>query len=523
MADSCPVNLQKIRDKSEKLKTDLAQGFERQLQELLDDFVQEIEKIEQPPTLNGTTSKTRKQGDVSVKEFISRRSVLSELLESDHIRTIYHIFVAILIVFMLNTLVYDLMDQGRVVLDFQLIVWTFGKFPMVISIWLYMTFSTTGVVYPMFMYWASCRKHGRAYWVDYVWLCAYIVYQILFLVLPVRTISLHQLPIASTVVVVTEQVRYLMKSHAFVRENIPRVMSYDKAAAKDGDAPACPDFSKFLYFLFAPTLVYRDTYPRNPGPIRWQYVVSNFAQVLASLFYIYYIFERFCIPVFRNFNREFLTPRTVIVSMFGSMLPGTLVLFIGFFAILHSWLNAFAEMLRFSDRLFYKDWWNSSSFANYYRTRNVVVHDWLYSYIYRDFSMLVGPAYRGVSMAVVFFLSAVFHEYILSVSFGFCYPVLFILFAGAGFAFIFLPSKSQRSGNVFMWVALFIGNGVLMCLYSMEWYARRQCPDTLDSFLDYFVPRSWTCDFNALSSSLSSSLSSNPIPLIDHSSIKTEL
>lgn len=26
----------------------------------------------------------------------------------------------------------------------------------------------------------------------------------------------------------------------------------------------------------------------------------------------------------------------------------------GFFAILHSWLNAFAEMLRFADRLFYK-------------------------------------------------------------------------------------------------------------------------------------------------------------------------
>ena len=81
----------------------------------------------------------------------------------------------------------------------------------------------------------------------------------------------------------------------------------------------------------------------------------------------------------------------------------------GFFAILHSWLNAFAEMLRFADRLFYKvrsipycyhasaiqqsrdfivlmmqDWWNSSSFSSYYRTWNVVVHDWLYTYIYKD-------------------------------------------------------------------------------------------------------------------------------------------
>jgi len=45
-------------------------------------------------------------------------------------------------------------------------------------------------------------------------------------------------------------------------------------------------------------------------------------------------------------------------------------------------------------------------------------------------------------------------------------------------AFIFLPSKSVRTGNVFMWVTLFIGNGMLMCFYSMEWYARRRCPAT---------------------------------------------
>lgn len=36
------------------------------------------------------------------------------------------------------------------------------------------------------------------------------------------------------------------------------------------------------------------------------------------------------------------------------MLPGTMVLVLGFFAILHSWLNAFAEMTRFADRMFYK-------------------------------------------------------------------------------------------------------------------------------------------------------------------------
>ena len=56
---------------------------------------------------------------------------------------------------------------------------------------------------------------------------------------------------------------------------------------------------------------------------------SNFAQVLACLFYIYYIFERFCVPVFRDFNQEYVAPEKLLVSMFSSILPGTLVLFIG--------------------------------------------------------------------------------------------------------------------------------------------------------------------------------------------------
>ena len=36
-----------------------------------------------------------------------------ELLEVSHIKTIYNIFVALLIVFIINTVVYDYIDSGR--------------------------------------------------------------------------------------------------------------------------------------------------------------------------------------------------------------------------------------------------------------------------------------------------------------------------------------------------------------------------------------------------------------------------
>lgn len=34
----------------------------------------------------------------------------------------------------------------------------------------------------------------------------------------------------------------------------------------------------------------------------------------------------------------------------------------------------------------------------------------------------------------------------------------------------------ERSSNIFMWVMLFLGNGILMCLYSVEYFSRKNCP-----------------------------------------------
>lgn len=131
----------------------------------------------------------------------------------------------------------------------------------------------------------------------------------------------------------------------------------------------CPDFSNYLYFLFAPTFIYRDIYPRNTR-IKWQNVFNYSAQILGSIMYTYYILVRFCIPVFKHFNTEHVTVKMFISSILACHLSGTLLLLILFYGILHCWLNAFAEMLRFADRMFYKDWWNSTNYSNYYRTVN---------------------------------------------------------------------------------------------------------------------------------------------------------
>jgi len=291
----------------------------------------------------------------------------------------------------------------------------------------------------------------------------------------------------------------MMKIHSFLRENYFKLLKEKKQdpAKKAEMVHQMPGFSQFLYFLFAPTLIYRDNYPMTPY-IRWDFVVKNGFQVVLCVLFTYYVFARFCVPVFRNTGKDQGNLRKLLLATFNCMLPGTLVLILGFFSILHCWLNAFAEMLRFGDRMFYRDWWNSHSYASYYRMWNVVVHDWLFAYIYKDSLFILGDNKKAFAAILVFILSAIAHEYILILSFGFFFPLLFFMFGGIGFCFSLIgPKKGQRphSGwNIFMWISLILGNGLLFCLYSQEWFASKNCPRDMSKFSEVVLPRSWSSD-----------------------------
>ncbi|CAM9864484.1 unnamed protein product [Heterosigma akashiwo] len=41
--------------------------------------------------------------------------------------------------------------------------------------------------------------------------------------------------------------------------------------------------------------------------------------------------------------------------------PSTYIWLLGFYVFFHLYMNLLAELLRFGDREFYKDWWNSTS------------------------------------------------------------------------------------------------------------------------------------------------------------------
>jgi len=90
--------------------------------------------------------------------------------------------------------------------------------------------------------------------------------------------------------------------------------------------------------------------------IRWDYVCWNFAQCLGCIVYANFMLSRFLPAFFANFGQAShqMNLTQLVNAIFSLMLPGTMCLVLAFFLILHAVQNAFAEILCFGDRLFYK-------------------------------------------------------------------------------------------------------------------------------------------------------------------------
>ncbi|EEB10510.1 Sterol O-acyltransferase, putative [Pediculus humanus corporis] len=317
----------------------------------------------------------------------------------------------------------------------------------------------TFLIYFVFKYWANNRKRitkpgYRKMW-DLMFFLSITFYNILFLIIPAYVIMHERLAIAISFSLLMEQIRFIMKTYSFVRTN---------------------------------------------SKIRWKIVMKHFIEIIAVIFYLSFIWENYLIPSVKNFGKIKITTEELLIIFFNNNVPCVFVFLCGFYSFLHSWMNAFAEILRFADRMFYQDWWNSSSFAEYYKTWNVVVHDWLYAFVYKDGTENLTKK-KTVSTWMVFIISALFHEYILAFTFKFCYPVLFIVFGIIGTCLVFIPKKRESViGNMLLWLGIFLGTGCCGSLYMLEYYARINCPQLINSPIkDFFTPRSWTCSHSGTS------------------------
>lgn len=168
------------------------------------------------------------------------------------------------------------------------------------------------------------------------------------------------------------------------------------------------------YFWWAPTLVYQPVYPRT-DKIRWWFVIKRMVEVFGLNAFMWIASAQYAAPVLRN-SMESIATLDIPGFLERLMKLSTISLVIwlaGFFALFQSFLNALAEVMRFGDREFYTDWWNSPSVGEYWRTWNKPVYQFMKRHV---FSPLVGRGWSpGNASIAVFVFSGVMHELLVGI------------------------------------------------------------------------------------------------------------
>lgn len=136
--------------------------------------------------------------------------------------------------------------------------------------------------------------------------------------------------------------------------------------------------TNMLYFWCAPTLTYQLAFPKFPVRRWWKIFSLSFRiVVVASL--ITFLTAQIVMPLLESLISELQenggTYTVPILAKYWLRLSltSTYTWLLVFYLYFHLYMNLLAELLRFGDRVFYKDWWNSCEASSFWRLWNMPV------------------------------------------------------------------------------------------------------------------------------------------------------
>jgi diacylglycerol O-acyltransferase-1 len=137
-----------------------------------------------------------------------------------------------------------------------------------------------------------------------------------------------------------------------------------------------------IYFCAAPTLTYQIAFPKYPR-IRIFRVFGILFRMVGILALFTFLAAQIVSPVLQGLVKDLEATNGVYTAgiladyWLRLSIANIYLWLLGFYFYFHLYLNLCAEVLRFGDRVYYKDWWNSSDVGSYWRLWNVPVHYWL--------------------------------------------------------------------------------------------------------------------------------------------------
>uniref|UniRef100_A0AC34RSU5 Diacylglycerol O-acyltransferase n=2 Tax=Panagrolaimus sp. JU765 TaxID=591449 RepID=A0AC34RSU5_9BILA len=241
--------------------------------------------------------------------------------------------------------------------------------------------------------------------------------------------------------------------------------------SKDFAYPANLTLKNLYYFLFAPTLCYELNFPRTPAR-RKRFIIKRIVELIVFSFVYICLVQQWIFPLVRNSVSTLadMPYGRRIERLLKLAVPNILIWLLMFYTVFHSFMNLLAEILRFADREFYRDFWNAETITYFWQTWNIPVHRWCARHVYKP--MVKNKFSRLQALTAVFVISAIFHEYLVSVPLH-----MFRLWAFGGMLMqiplgIFTDKilKGGRAGNIVVWLSLILGQPMAILMYVHDWY-----------------------------------------------------
>uniref|UniRef100_A0A7S3Q517 diacylglycerol O-acyltransferase n=1 Tax=Chaetoceros debilis TaxID=122233 RepID=A0A7S3Q517_9STRA len=256
-------------------------------------------------------------------------------------------------------------------------------------------------------------------------------------------------------------------------------ISHVDEASKGLRYPSNITLPNIYYFWFAPTLTYQIVFPRlaKRNKLRlFSLIMRLFVTNIVALFLMAQVIRPTLASLIKKLeNGESEYSVHIFVDYLLKLgITSTylwLLLFYGFF---HVFLNVLAEVLKFGDRVFYRDWWNSSNLSSYWRLWNLPVHYWLVRHLYFP-CIRNGISKKGATF-MVFLFSAIMHELIISIPFHMIKTYAFLGMMSQ-IPLIIVTKKLDKMypgssmGNIIFWLSFcIVGQPMAVILYTIDYW-----------------------------------------------------
>lgn len=249
------------------------------------------------------------------KVFSPRESILSTMLDhhDENYRTIFNIALCVLILWGLQLAFDDYTSSGLP--NFDLLTW--GIFRDIGSFFYYWSImlSCTFVIIPLAHFAAETKSKTTFFLINFLYGSIQVL-AFIFSALVVNS-SHKQFAMPLAMGFMAEQARMSMKMHSYYREKVvchtnnyefvSKPQTWFRIPFVDLSFPTFSYFfseiSRFSLFHFAPTLLFRDSYPRL-SKTNWQNVVMRLLEAWGIVYFAFLIFRE-TLPKFSdNFGRK---------------------------------------------------------------------------------------------------------------------------------------------------------------------------------------------------------------------------